>query len=70
MHFVLLCAFSIADAEPAATDNHFLTTENRSQPPKQPQPIDPLAAYPAAQYAVHGIIVMGRQCCCGCLFAA
>ena len=54
----LVMSFSTAGAEPAASYNHFQTTENHSQSPKQAQKIDPLTAYPAAHYVVHGVIVM------------
>ena len=54
----LVMSFSIADAEPAENYNHFQATENHPQSPKQSQKIDPLTAYPAAQYIVQGVVVM------------
>ncbi len=58
----LLCftaLFSNADGvEAIASENHFQTQEKPSQPAKpQQQQVDPLVAYPATQYVVHGVIV-------------
>ena len=51
----VVMSFSIADAEPAESYNHF--QENYPQSPKQSPEIDPLTAY-SAQYVVHGVVVM------------
>ena len=54
----VVMSFSIADAEPAESYNHFQATENYPQSPKQSPEIDPLTAYSVAQYVVHGVVVM------------
>ena len=57
--FYLIMLFSIADgAETIATDNPFQAGENHLQSSEPSLQVDPLAAYPATQYIVHGVIVM------------
>ena len=60
----LLCLLCLAvplaiatEAEITTSDNPFQTLEARPQQTKPQQQIDPLAAYPVAQYVVHGVIV-------------
>ena len=58
----LLCLtalFSNADGvDVIESENHFQTREKPLQPPKsQQRQVDPLVAYPATQYVVHGVIV-------------
>ena len=49
---------SAEDTKDIISDNHFQTREKLSQPEKpQQRQIDPLTAYPVAQYVVHGVIV-------------
>ena len=45
------------ETEITTTDNPFQTFEARPQQAKPQQQIDPLTAYPVAQYVVHGVIV-------------
>ena len=56
-YFILSLSIT-ATAETNAVNNPFQANEELSQPPQQSQEIDPLKAYPAAQYVVQGVIVM------------
>ena len=55
----LILSLSLAaGAEVPAMNNHFQPNDNHLPTPPPSQQIDPLKAYPTAQYIVHGVLVM------------
>ena len=55
--FILLVSITAA-AQPPAANNLFQSTDDALPEVQQVQESNPLKAYPAAQYVVHGVIVM------------